>query len=231
MVMRYSEDNMREILRCYGESEELEALLKMGKPELDGYRMFSKSMDTMIVFDDISEDDYDDALEILDEYIYNDEDISLAQTLVSFLKKNKLVIATAESCTGGLLASAIIEVAGASEVFYEGLVTYSNLSKMRRLRVKDSTLQQFGAVSQETALEMANALLDENVCIGVSVTGIAGPGGGSENKPVGLVYIGIAGENSCDIIKKVFSGDRRRIRECAANTALFYTLQHIKKYY
>ena len=94
--------------------------LKWESPRLDGYRMFSKSMDTMIVFDDISEDDYDDALEILDEYIYNDEDISLAQTLVSFLKKNKLVIATAESCTGGLLASAIIEVAGASEVFTKG---------------------------------------------------------------------------------------------------------------
>lgn len=222
---------MREILKCYGEREELETRLKMYKPELEGYQFFGKYLDTMAIFEDISEDDYDDVLEILDEFIYNDKDISLAQTLVSFLKKNELTISTAESCTGGLIASSIIDVAGASEVFYEGLVTYSNAAKIERLGVNINTLQQFGAVSQETALEMADALLNENSDIGISTTGIAGPGGGTQDKPVGLVYIGIAGKNSCDIIKKVFEGNRRYVRECAANTALFYTLQHIKKYY
>lgn len=222
---------MREILKCYGDREELETRLKMYKPELEGYQFFGKYMDTMVIFDDISEDDYDDVLEIFDEFIYNDKDVSLAHTLVSFLKKNALTISTAESCTGGIIASHIIDVAGASEVFYEGMITYSNRSKIQRLGVKEITLQQFGAVSQETALEMADALLNENSDIGISTTGIAGPEGGTEAKPVGLVYIGIAGKNSCDIIKKVFAGDRRYVRECAATTALFYTLQHIKKYY
>lgn len=222
---------MREILKCYGDREELEARLKMYKPELEGYQFFGKYMDTMAIFDDISEDDYDDVSEIMDEFIYNDKDVSLAQTLVSFLKKNSLTLSTAESCTGGMIASRIIDVPSASQVFYEGLVTYSNNSKMQRLGVKNITLQQFGAVSQETALEMADALLNENSDIGLSTTGVAGPDGGTEAKPVGLVYIGIAGENSCDIIKKVFNGNRRYVRECATNTALFYTLQHIKKYY
>ncbi len=223
---------MREVLKCYGDREVLETRLKLYKPELDAYQLFGKYMDTIIIFEDIGEDDYDDVLEILDEFIYNDEEVALAQTLVSFLRRNDLMIATAESCTGGLVASKIIEVPNASEVFYEGLVTYSNYSKINRLGVMDVTLEQFGAVSQETALEMANALLSNNVDIGVATTGIAGPGGGTLDKPVGLVYIGIATKNSCDIIKKVFDNQQRNyIRECATNTALFYVLQHIKKYY
>lgn len=223
---------MREILKCYGKKEDLETRLKLYKPELENYQFFGKHMDTTVIFDDIDEDDYDDVLEILDEFIYNDEDISLAQTLVGFLRKNDLIIATAESCTGGLVASRIIDIAGASEVFYEGLVTYSNGAKTNRLGVMSSTLEQFGAVSQETALEMANALLDGFSDIGISTTGIAGPDGGTIDKPVGLIYIGIATKNSCDVIKKIIEdGDRRYIRECATNTALFYALQHIKKYY
>ncbi len=221
---------MKEILKCYGHKEELEVRLRISKPELTP--IFSgRCMDTTIVFDDISEDDFDEVLELLDDCIYNDRDISLAETLVRFLKRNQLVMSAAESCTGGLLAHRIVEVAGASEVFYEGLVTYSNHSKMSRLGVNPITLEQYGAVSQETALEMANGLLNEFIDIGVSATGIAGPGGGSAEKPVGLVYIGIAGRNSCDTVRNVFDGDRNYIRECATNTALFYTLQHIKKYY
>lgn len=222
---------MREILKCFGEKDELESRIKMSKPELDDYCIYSKSMDTKIIFENIKEDDYDDVTELLDDCIYNDKDVTLAGTLVSFLKKNELVIATAESCTGGMIASDIIDIEGASAIFYEGLVTYSNFSKEKRLGVKRETLEKFGAVSQETALEMANGLLNDITDIGISTTGIAGPKGGSEAKPVGLVYIGIAGVNSCDIIKNVYKGSRKEVRERAKNTALFYTLQHIKKYY
>lgn len=231
MVKLMEKNNMREVLKCYGQIEEIESRLKMSMPELENYCVLGKCMDSMVVFEDICEDDFDDVLELLDECIYNDKDVSLVETLVSFLKKNDLVIATAESCTGGMIASSIVDVSGASDVFYEGLVTYSNASKMYRLGVNEATLEQFGAVSQEVALEMANGLLNQETHIGISTTGIAGPNGGTESKPVGLVYIGIAGENSCDTIKSIFDGDRKYIRECAKNTALFYTLQHIKKYY
>lgn len=222
---------MSEVLKCYGNTEEIESRLKMGKPELENYCVFGKCLDSMIVFENINENDFDDVLEMFDDCIYNDKDVSLSETLVSFLKKNQLIIATAESCTGGMIASSIVDVSGASEVFHEGLVTYSNESKIERLGVNEETLEQFGAVSQETALEMANGLLNRSTNIGVSTTGVAGPEGGTESKPVGLVYIGIAGENSCDTIKNNFEGNRRYIRECTKNTALFYTLQHIKKYY
>ncbi|MFW5779842.1 MAG: CinA family protein [Bacillota bacterium] len=222
---------MREILKCYTNPEEVEARLKMLKPDLEDYTIFGENMDITIVFEDISQDDYDDISEMLDDIIYNDKDVSLARTLVSFLRKNNLIIAAAESCTGGLISSAIVGIEGASQIFFEGLITYSNPSKIARLNVKSKTLEEFGAVSEETALEMAHGILNENVDIGVSVSGIAGPEGGTLEKPVGLVFIGIVGENSSEVIKNIFEGDRKRIRECAKNAALFNTLQHIKKYY
>lgn len=222
---------MREILKCYGDKEEMESRLKMSLPQLENYYFYGKCFDTMIIFEDINNDDFDNVLELFDDCIYNDKDISLSETLVSFLKKNNLSIATAESCTGGMVSSSIVDVSGASDIFFEGVITYSNKAKMNRLGVKGSSLENFGAVSEEVALEMANGLLNENVDIGVSTTGIAGPNGGTPNKPVGLVYIGIAGKNSCEVIKNIFIGNRRYVRECTKNTALFHILQHIKKYY
>lgn len=222
---------MKRILKCYGEREALEEIIKTAMPSLSGYRTFGKCYDTMIEFSDIDDFDYDEVLDLLDEYIYNDSDISLAQTLFDFLKVNNIITATAESCTGGSVASSIVSIEGASSIFYEGLVTYSNESKMKRLGVSEITLKKFGAVSQETAMEMANGLLSDKVSLGISVTGIAGPGGGSEEKPCGLVYIGIAGESSCEVIQNNFGGNRRNVRTCATNAALFYAYRHVLKYY
>lgn len=221
---------MERILKCYGSAETLEGLIKGNIPSLDGYKFFGKCNDTMIVFDDISDDDYDDVSELLDEYVYNDSDVSLSQTLTDFLLKNGIVTATAESCTGGMVASAIIDNSGVSDIFYEGVVTYSNESKTKRLGVQVSTLENYGAVSEETAMEMAMGLLDGKVKLGISVTGVAGPTG-SEEKPVGLVFIGIAGENSCEVVKNLFDGNRRNIRTCAKNAALFYAYRHVLRYY
>ena len=113
-------------------------------------------------------------------------------------------VATAESCTGGMIASSIVDVAGASDCFNEGYVTYSNEAKMKNLGVKDGTLMVHGAVSFETAIEMAQGVRKKaKADYGISSTGIAGPGGGSPTKPVGLVYIGCAfGDDDC-IVKEL----------------------------
>ena len=126
-------------------------------------------------------------------YIYSCDDEELAQVVADRLMEQGLTLSSAESCTGGMFASTMTDIPGISQCFDRGLVTYSNQAKMEELGVSAETLEKFGAVSEETALEMVEGLKrvsGSDVCI--SVTGIAGPGGGSEEKPVGLVYIGFA---------------------------------------
>ena len=126
-------------------------------------------------------------------YIYSCDDEDLAQVVADRLMEQGLTLSSAESCTGGMFASTMTDIPGISQCFDRGLVTYSNQAKMEELGVSAGTLEKFGAVSEETALEMVEGLKrvsGSDVCI--SVTGIAGPGGGSEEKPVGLVYIGFS---------------------------------------
>ncbi|MBE5909681.1 CinA family protein [Pseudobutyrivibrio sp.] len=146
-------------------------------------------------------------------------DISM---LVERLTELNLTVATAESCTGGLIASNIVDVPGASYCFNEGYVTYSNEAKMKNLGVKDSTLSAYGAVSSQTATEMAMGVRKRaSSNFGVSSTGIAGPGGGSPSKPVGLVYVACAyGDNKCKVLELHLHGDRTQIRNLAANRAI-----------
>ncbi len=126
-------------------------------------------------------------------HIYSCDDEELAQVVADRLMEQGLTLSSAESCTGGMFASTMTDIPGISQCFDRGLVTYSNQAKMEELGVSAETLEKFGAVSEETALEMVEGLRrvsGSDVCI--SVTGIAGPGGGSEEKPVGLVYIGFS---------------------------------------
>ena len=139
----------------------------------------------------------DEMLEMVKErvghYIYSCDDEELAQVVADRLMEQGLTLSSAESCTGGMFASTMTDIPGISRCFDRGLVTYSNQAKMEELGVSAGTLEKFGAVSEETALEMVEGLKrvsGSDVCI--SVTGIAGPGGGSEEKPVGLVYIGFS---------------------------------------
>jgi len=146
---------------------------------------------------------------------------NIESIVVELLIKNKMKLATAESCTGGLIAQKITSVAGASECFDCGVVTYSNEQKQKLLGVSKDTLEKFGAVSQQTALEMCKgvkALSDAD--FGISVTGIAGPGGGTPEKPVGTVWIGICGESLHKAEKFLFDGNRQQVRENTAEMAL-----------
>jgi nicotinamide-nucleotide amidase len=125
--------------------------------------------------------------------LFAERELSRARGILVACRTRGITIVTAESCTGGLIAACFTEIAGASDVFERGFVTYSNAAKQELLGVKLETLQIFGAVSKETALEMAiGALAASKTGLAVSVTGIAGPGGGSVEKPVGLVYIAVA---------------------------------------
>lgn len=144
-----------------------------------------------------------------------------ASVIVDRLASMNMTVATAESCTGGLIASSIVDIAGASDCFNEGYITYSNEAKMRNLSVKESTLMQYGAVSTQTAKEMAMGVRKKaHADFGIASTGIAGPGGGSPEKPVGLVYIACAYNDKCQVRQLNLSGDRSQVRHQAADEAL-----------
>lgn len=147
------------------------------------------------------------------KFVYSDNDMSLPETVVTKLLGKKLTISTAESCTGGLIAKTITDYSGVSEIFSEGYVTYSNNAKMKNLGVLEKTLSSHGAVSEETAREMADGVRERSGAdIGVSVTGIAGPGGGTKEKPVGLVYAAVSYGGKTVTKKLMLNGDREKVR-------------------
>lgn len=141
--------------------------------------------------------------------------------LCDALLEKKMKVAAAESCTGGMIAAKITAIPGASQCFDCGVVTYSNEQKEKLLGVKRETLESYGAVSEATALEMCKgAKILSGADIAVSVTGIAGPGGGTPQKPVGTVWIGICSNNDHKAFKFLFKGDRNRVRQQTAITAI-----------
>ena len=143
------------------------------------------------------------------------------QILVDILKNKGLKLATAESCTGGMIAALITEISGSSAVFEGCFVTYSNAMKTKLLGVDEKLLEVHGAVSEEVAKAMVQgALAKTGADIAVSVTGIAGPTGGSADKPVGLVYIAVATKNNIVCDKKLFTGDREQVRKSAVVHAI-----------
>jgi len=152
------------------------------------------------------------------------------KSLVKILIKKNLKISFAESCTGGLLASSITSVSGASKIFNLGLITYSNQAKIKFLKVNKNIIKKYGAVSHECCLEMVNNLSKiSKANINVSITGIAGPKGGTKQKPVGLVYIGIKKGNKTQIIKGFFKSNKRSsIQKASVKKALNLVLRITK---
>lgn len=143
------------------------------------------------------------------------------QIIAELLKKYQLTVTTAESCTGGLIAATLVNVPGISGQFQEGYITYSNEAKEKLSGVSHETLQQFGAVSSETAKEMAMGVKRAaNADISIISTGIAGPGGGTKDKPVGLVYLACCYKDQVEVEKHIFSGDRMEIRQASVQAAL-----------
>lgn len=146
---------------------------------------------------------------------------ALAEEVVKMLKNAGMTVTTVESCTGGLLSGTLVDVAGVSEVLNQAYVTYANGAKQSLVGVKAETLEAYGAVSEQTAREMAEGgAKAANADAALAVTGIAGPDGGTDEKPVGLVYIGCHVNGNTVVERNVFSGNRREVREQSVGAAL-----------
>lgn len=155
------------------------------------------------------------------KFIYAEGNVSIEEVVSKILVEKNMTISTSESCTGGLVSASLINYPGISSVFMEGCVTYSNEAKINRLGVKKETLDTYGAVSEQIAREMAEGIAKNfNTNIGLSTTGIAGPEGGSDDKPVGIVYMGIYINGKTIVKKFVFDGNRQQIRMRATKTLL-----------
>jgi nicotinamide-nucleotide amidase len=154
--------------------------------------------------------------------VFDPETLALAESVLAACRNLGWHLATAESCTGGLVVAALTAIAGSSDVVERGFVTYSNEAKIEMLAVPSDTIAAHGAVSAQTAAAMARgAVRRAPADVAVSITGITGPGGGSPQKPVGLVYLGVARrDGACRVERRVFPGDRGEIRQAALVEAL-----------
>ncbi len=165
--------------------------------------------------------------EIVGDYIYSYDGVSLPEVTAKELMEKNITISSAESCTGGLFAETLTSIPGVSAVFDRGLVTYTEKAKMEELGVRKETLEKYGAVSEETAREMALGLqkvTGSDICI--SVTGLAGPGGGTEEKPVGLVYMGLVMGDHIEV-RRICEG--RKVRKLIRNAAMLNMFDMIHK--
>lgn len=172
-------------------------------------------------------------LDRIEEFVYTTDNESPEELVGRLLKEKRMKLAVAESCTGGLLASKLTNIPGSSDYFDRGVVTYSNQAKTQILGVPEEIINKFGAVSPQVAEAMAKGVVKTSGAdLGIAVTGIAGPGGGSEEKPVGLVYIGLANRSKAWVEKFLFGEDRLIIRERTAYEALNIIRLHLsgKKY-
>ncbi|MBR2949382.1 MAG: nicotinamide-nucleotide amidohydrolase family protein [Lachnospiraceae bacterium] len=159
------------------------------------------------------------------------EDFSLEKEVVDLLTASHMTVSVVESCTGGMLSARLVNVAGISEVYRQGFITYANEAKTELVGVKEETLKNYGAVSAECAGEMAEgAAKRTGADVTVSVTGIAGPGGGTQQKPVGLVYIACCVRQKTTIKHCLFSGSRLQVREASVEAALMLMRSCILEY-
>ncbi len=166
----------------------------------------------------------------LGSYVYGFDDVSLVQVVFRELLGRSKRVSFAESCTGGLLSSMLVDLPGSSKVFEGAIVSYSDTVKKYALGVSDTLLERHGAVSEEVAKAMAEGVRSAlHTDYGVSITGIAGPGGATEDKPVGLVYVAVDGESGVKVMRRVFPGNRTQIRIRSAKLALHLLLQELTR--
>lgn len=223
------ESHLEEILSDYMKKEKnliLAPYAKTGEVQLKITAKGETLEEAQTLTDSLKEKLY----ELVGDYIYAEGNQTLEEVLLSELFKNNHKLVTAESCTGGMIGETVTAVPGSSEAYLGGAVTYSNQLKMRLLGVKEETLAEYGAVSKGTACEMAEGVRKNlGGDIGISVTGIAGPGGGTEEKPVGLVYIGVSTKEKTDAYRFHFVGNRDKVRQLSVKNALYLALTASKQ--
>ena len=168
--------------------------------------------------------------ERLKDYLLTEQDISIEEYILAELKARKLTLSVAESCTGGGLGHRITNIPGSSAVFLGGVIAYSNELKMKLLGVDENTLAKRGAVSKETAREMARGVRElTGSAIGIAITGIAGPGGAAPRKPVGLVFMHLNTADTDMVVYQVFPGDRQMVKTRTINYSLNLIKEYLKK--
>ena len=226
-------------LRCFGFSESWIGSVIEGLGLLEDFNVAyrPKFPEVILTITALSEDMENQLDSVADEIskalgsgvVYSrDVGVNLEKVVLDLAKEKGVTIALAESCTGGLIASKIVGLEGASSVFKAGVVAYSNNFKTSSLGVAEETLEQKGAVSEEVAKEMATGLLRiSGADIAISTTGIAGPGGGSEDKPVGTVFFGFAAKGEVSAVKKFFPYSRNRFREITSITGIDLLRRHL----
>ncbi len=191
-------------------------LAKMGEVTV---RLTAKAKDRMTA-QKIIKPVEDEVIRRIGGFLYGFDSDSVEEIVAKLLFKLNKTISTAESCTGGLMAHKLTNIPGISQYFERGVVSYSNCSKHELLQVKTDTIRKYGAVSEQTAKEMAQGIrISSGSDIGVSITGIAGPDGGTPEKPVGLVYIGYSDSNTGYVEEHFFNGERIDIKERSVNSA------------
>lgn len=235
---KYQFNHKRLVLKYMGNRGVLERTLKEAVDLSDSnfrYFITEKNGDVKIeiIFDRYKECDSNSSVRYiiskLGDNIYAEYDVDLAERLFDLLKLKKLTLSVAESFTGGRIISELIKNSGASEVIHEGIVCYSNQSKMSRLGVEREKIYKEGAVSSIVAYQMAAGLLRNGASVAISTTGIAGPKSDNSQKPVGLAYIAVGLKDGVHTYKFNFLGDREEITETAKNTALFLAIKKLKK--
>ncbi len=213
------DQKIKPVLQIYESNKDVEFAI-LAHQHIVTLKAFVKGDDEMLI-DETLTNIKNEFENILGENIFGYDGDTLESIIQKLLSENKKTFSAAESCTGGLISSKLISVPNSSICIKESVVAYANEAKINILGVKKETLDSFGAVSEETAAEMLDGILKiSNSDCALSVTGIAGPSGATENKPIGLVFIGISCCGSREITKHIFSGTRNDIRERAANTAL-----------
>lgn len=227
-------------LRCIGAKEAHVKALIARAQAFDGgqityryTRRYGEDVIELTYDENISKRLAEDVLRVfaegLEESMYALENTPIAEQLVSLLKLRSKTISVAESFTGGGIARSITSVSGASAVYFEGLNTYSELSKIKRLGVSEYTLKTFGAVSEQTAYEMAAGLMATGDCdICITTTGLAGPASDKSGLPVGLCYIAVGTQERVYVYRYKFDGSREEITETAINYALFLAYKQLK---
>lgn len=221
---------MDKFMRVCCAEEEIRSRMDRWHPGVT-YEVTGRDADHGIYIPSVTPEEAELIDETFEDSYYDDGNMNLAGVLVDLLYSSGLTLATAESLTGGMVGASIVNIAGCSTVYYGGIIAYSNLAKMEKLGVDEDTIAEYTPYSVETALEMANGLLSDTVKIGVSTTGIAGPDGGTAEKPVGYTCIAVTSEDNSDVYVHFFSGDRQSVRRQATNYALFHTIKHIRTYF
>lgn len=240
MQQKYSLTVKKATIKAFGVGGALlDKALSKGKQVLDGVRYsitkdFGDVKIDLFYDANISQTVVDQAITAitvaLGDKVYAEEDVTLAQRLSEVLRLRGYKLSTAESFTAGRIASSIISISGASEIFNEGIVAYSNDAKIKRLFVNSETLKQYGAVSKQTAYEMSAGLLkNPDTDYAVATTGIAGPKSDNTEKPVGLCYISVGNNGGIHVHKLNLKGDRETITQTAVNAGLYLALINIIK--